>query len=304
MKKKYQHIIWFVLFFILLNWVGGKILLVGIERFYGLKQHSGILLVGHSHLMLAVDKDLLEQGTCTKVSKYTIEGVDVYNRYFMVKQYLDSPYSDSLKVILYGVDLYSFAKGGLSENSYTLFYPYMDEPEMDAFIKENARTRRDYLTHKLFPLTRYSDISINASFRGLRNDFSNYKTGTINIDAYRGRVNTGDEKKYNRSIEMNVELLRVFEKTIDMITQRGIKVVLVNTPIVDVLMKRSNEDPSRVIDYYRDCAASHALVEYWDFNPEYSSDYTIFYDPIHLNPQGQQLITGELVNRLNHINFQ
>jgi hypothetical protein len=115
--KNYQYIILFVLFFILFNWAGGKILLIGIERFYGLKQHAGILLLGHSHLMLATDKNALEQGAGMKVSKYTIEGVDVHNRYIMAKQYIDSQYSDSLKIVLYGVDPYTFVKGGLSKNA-------------------------------------------------------------------------------------------------------------------------------------------------------------------------------------------
>lgn len=294
--KKYQYIILFILFFILLNWVGGKILLLGVERFYGLKQHAAILLIGHSHLMLATDKDALQQGTGMKVSKYTIEGVSVYDRYFMIKQYLDSEYSDSLKVILYGVDPYSFVKGGLSENSYTLFYPYMDDPAINDYIK-NAHSGKDYITHKLFPLTRYSDVSLNASLRGWRNDFSNYKTGSINIDAYKKGIDN-NEKKYNRSIEIDPELLAIFEETMELATQRGIKVILVNTPIVDVLMQANNEDQDEVIRYYCKYAASHALVEYWDFNPEYSSNYKIFYDPIHLNPKGQELITLELVNRL------
>jgi hypothetical protein len=176
----------------------------------------------------------------------------------------------------------------------------MDEPVMDAYIKKNAVTKRDYLTHKLFPLTRYSDVSINASLRGWRNDFSNYKIGMINIDT--GRVAV-DDKKFNRPVEMDTGLLRIFEKTIDMITQRGIRVVLVNTPITDILMKANSQNPNEVIRYYQDYAASHELVEYWDFNLEYSTNYKIFYDPIHLNPQGQGLVTRELINRLNRLNF-
>jgi hypothetical protein len=300
--KNWLYIISFVVFFILIDYAGGKILLAGIEKFYGLKQYSDILLIGHSHLMLATDKDLLEQETGMKVSKYTREGVSVYDRYFMVKQYLDSKYSDSLKVVLYGVDPYSFVKTGLSEYSYTLLYPFMDDPLIDAYIKENAVGERDYPTHKLFPLTRYSDILINASLRGWRNDFSNYKAGAMNIGA--GNAAEAIDKKYRRSIEIDPELLAVFEETMRMITGRAITVVLVNTPIIDALGWWKDANPEKVIRFYQDYAASHERVEYWDFNPGYSSDYSIFYDPIHLNPKGQQLITGELINRLNQTHFQ
>jgi lysophospholipase L1-like esterase len=111
------------------------------------------------------------------------------------------------------------------------------------------------------------------------------------------RVATID-KKFSRPVEMDAGLLRIFEKTLDMITQRGIRVILVNPPIADILMKANGQNPEEVIRYYRDYAAAHELVEYWDFNPEYSSNYEILYDLIHLNPKGQKLITEELINRL------
>jgi hypothetical protein len=294
--KQIKYILCFFAAFLLLNYAGGKILLTGIERFYGLNQQANVLLIGHSHLMLAVDKDELEEGTGMKVSKYTREGVNVYDRYFMLKQFLDSPYSDSLKIVLYGVDMYSFVASGLSENSYTLFYPFMDEPVMNQYIKENARDKKDYWVHKLLPLERYSDVLINASIRGWRNDYSNYKLGTIDMEKYKKQLSS--DQQFNRTIETDESLYRMFDKTIGMVTSKGIQVVLVNTPIIDLLNHTDDESYEKIISLYKEYANSNKMVEYIDFNPGYSSDYSIFYDPIHLNPKGQELLTEELIKKL------
>ena len=298
MNKWIKYLSLFLVFFLLISFAGGKFLLEGINRFYGLTQHSDILLVGHSHLMLAVDKKQLEEETGNKVSKYTREGVNVIDRYYMVKQYLDSKYSDSLKIIFYGVDSYTFTRAGLSDNSYKLFYPFMSDPVMESFIKENEKSAYDYYKYKFSPLTRYSDVLINASFRGWRNDFANYKFGAIDIDAFRNQVKNNG-KQFNRDIEMDSALVAIFEQTMDKITQRKIRVILVNTPLVDVL-NQANPDQDKVIAYYQEYAQTNDLVEYWDFNPKFSSEYSLFYDPIHLNPQGQSAITKELIKRLKN----
>ncbi|GHT75453.1 hypothetical protein AGMMS50262_10800 [Bacteroidia bacterium] len=301
MKKQINYIVFFIIFFLLLNFVGGKILLAGIDRFYGLKQYSELLLIGHSHLMLATDKKALEKETGKKISKYTREGVNVVDRYYMVEQYLNSKYSDSLKVVFYGVDQFTFTSSGLSDNSYKLFYPFMGDSIMDEFVKRNEKNEGDYYKHKWLPLTRYSDVLINASLRGWRNDFSNYKNGTIDMDSYRERIKN-NEKQFNRDIEMNPDLMAIFEETIDRITQKNIQVVLVNTPLVDVLNNAGSENYREMIDFYKNYALTHELVDYWDFNPEYSSDYSIFHDPIHLNPKGQKIITSEIITRINNMN--
>jgi lysophospholipase L1-like esterase len=34
---------------------------------------------------------------------------------------------------------------------------------------------------------------------------------------------------------------------------------------------------------------------YWDMNPEYSERYELFFDPIHLNPQGQKVASDKII---------
>lgn len=299
MKKKgyILYVVVFLLAFVLVDQIGGRIILYGIERFYGLNTHADVLVVGHSHIMLGVDKQKMETETGLSVAKYTREGVNLFDRYMMLKQYLDSPYSDSLKFVLYGVDQFSFVKDGLSENSYKLFYPFMDNQVIDQYVKDSSVDWRDYYTHKAIRLSRYSDALLNASIRGYRQDYSNYKIGTLDVDALEKRMKAGDQQ-YARKLTVDEELLKTFENTVELLTSRGIRLILVNTPVVDVLKEYDPEGVRQAIHEFDRIAESHHLVEYWDFNLEYDSDYSIFFDPIHLNPEGQKVITEEIVRRV------
>lgn len=253
-----------------------------------------MLIVGHSHIMLATDKVRMEKELGIKISKYTREGVNVSDRKVMVKQYLDSPYSDSLKICLYGVDLCTFTGEGLSVNSYKLFYPFIDEPNFAHYIRQQADFA-DYWSHKIVRSCRYNDDGLkNASISGWLHDWRNRKTGQINIEAYKKRLADGDE----RHINMNEGLMAEFTETVEMMTQRGVRVILVNTPTLDLLNDFEPDKYAQMVAWYEDYAQKNDLVEYWDFNPEYSSRYDLMLDRLHLNVKGQQVITGELIKKL------
>lgn len=270
----------------------------GVDNYYGLNRDAEILLIGHSHLMLATDKERLERETGLKVSKYCREGVNVSDKKAMVEHFLNSGRADSLKYVLYGVDLATFTGDGLSANSYTLFYPFMDDRGVDRYVKSQA-TPTEYWLHKLVKTSRFSDDGLkNSAIRGWLNNWSNLKTNVIDIEAYKERLANGDE----RHIRMNKELMMQFDETIQEITDRGVKVILVNTPTLDLLNEFEPEKYSRIMRWYTDYAEANPLVEFWDFNPKYQSDYTIFSDRLHLNREGQRVITGELVERINKIN--
>lgn len=279
---------------LLVDYLSDRVMLHGVNAFYGLDQHSKILLVGHSHLMLATDKERMEKELNTTVSKYTREGVNVYDRKVMVHQYLSSAYSDSLKICLYGVDLCTFTGKGLSQNSYMLFYPFMDNAVIDDYIK-GCSPATDYWLHKLLRVSRYNDDGIKgAAARGWRKDWSNRKNGVVDIPTYKKKLLNGDE----RHIEVEPELIAEFTKTIKMLTDRGVKVVLVNTPTLDLLNEYEPKKYEMVVDWFTQFASNHENVEYWDFNPEYSSRHELFHDRLHLNAKGQQVITTEIIDKL------
>lgn len=275
----------------------------GVDEMYGLNQHADVLLVGHSHLMLATDKQQMEKDLGVKVSKYTREGVNVSDRKIMIQQFLDSGYGDSLKVVLYGVDLCTFTGEGLSANSYKLFYPFIDDEKIGNYIRQQGGAK-DYWLHKLIRTTRYNDDTFkNGTLRGWLHNWSNMKNGNIDIESYKLRLQNGDE----RHIQMNPELIAEFKETIEMLTERGIKVALVNTPTLDLLNKFEPDKYQMMIDWFQTYANEEPIVEYWDFNPQYSHCHELFYDRIHLNVQGQEVISPLITSKtkeLLHINHK
>ena len=106
--KLFIHIIVALLCFFAIDNFIAFVMMKGVNKYYGLTQRSEILLIGHSHLMLAVDKVRLEKELGTTVSKYCREGVNVTDKKMMVEHFLSNGFSDSLKYILYGVDLATF----------------------------------------------------------------------------------------------------------------------------------------------------------------------------------------------------
>lgn len=276
--------------FILFDALCAKFLLYGLNNYFGLNQNARILLVGHSHLMLAADKTVFEDELSCKVSKYCREGVNVYDRKRMVEHYLSLPEKDSLKVVLYGVDQFMFNPNGLSENSYKLFYPFMDNEKMDEYVRVNTDIA-DYWLHKIIQSSRFNDGLINSSFRGWKNDWNNYKIGQIDV----AKLEEDYQNRTLREIEVDPRMKEVFEETLQLLTTKGIHVVLVNTPIAKQLNEFQPELYESLIAYFRSLAQESACISYWDLNPEFSDNYQIFYDYIHLNRLGQKIITKELI---------
>ena len=298
--NKMRHlkgILFIVVIFFACDFVVERVMKHGVDEMYGLNQYADVLLIGHSHLMLATDKQQMEHDLGMKVSKYTREGVNVSDRKMMIQQYLDSGYGDSLKVVLYGVDLCTFTGEGLSANSYKLFYPFMDDAKIGRYIREQGGAQ-DYWLHKLVRTTRYNDDAMkNGVARGWLHNWSNMKSGVIDIEAYKQQLARGGE----RHIEMNPELMAEFCETVEMLTSRGVKVALVNTPTLDLLNAYEPDRYQMMVNWFQQYADSLDLVEYWDFNPEYSHRHELFYDRIHLNVQGQQVISPLITERVERL---
>lgn len=300
MKKIIKFHAWVLgaiaIFFVIDNLIDWA-MMRGVNNYYGFNQPSKILLIGHSHLMLATDKERLEKETGMKVSKYCREGVNVTDKKIMVEHFLNSANTDSLKYVLYGVDLATFTGDGLSLNSYKLFYPFIDNKFVSNYIKSQSDPLNFWL-HRIVKTTRFNDDGLkNSAIRGWLNNWDNMKTNIIDIEAYKERLANGDE----RHIQMNKLLISQFKETIRMLTDRGVTVILVNTPTLNLLNNFEPEKYSAIMKWYEDFADKNEHVLFWDFNPKYQTDYRMFSDRLHLNRKGQEIITNELVSRIKEL---
>ena len=52
------------------------------------------------------------------------------------------------------------------------------------------------------------------------------------------------------------------------------------------------------MNYYRTLDQQNEMVDFLDFS-HYEHDYSIFFDPLHLNVKGQKIITDSLIEVLS-----
>jgi hypothetical protein len=165
---------------------------------------------------------------------------------------------------------------------------------MDEYVRARS-DNLEYWLHKLIKTTRFNDDCLkNSAVRGWLNNWDNFKTNQIDIANYKRQLANRKE----RSIQMDEQLMTQFEETIEYITRHGVRVVLVNTPTLDLLNDYEPEKYQRMMAWFRDFANNHALVDFVDYSPKYASEHTIFSDRLHLNVKGQQMITTELIQYL------
>jgi len=199
--------------------------------------------------------------------------------------------------VLYGVDQFIFTGEGLSDNSYKLFYPFMDNRIIDEYVKLNAQNTFDYWSHKIVRTSRYTDVLVNAAFRGFMYNWDNFKVGTVDITP----LKTDLKKNVGRSIKFEEENIKLFEETLDFLQQKGVRVLLINTPIVDLLNEAEPEKYAQILSMFKNYESQYTNITFLNFNPEFSSDYSLFYDYIHLNKKGQEAVTDAIIRELKEI---
>ena len=289
-KKSFiLYIILFVFSLFIADSLINEFLEKGLNKYYGIGDDNEIALIGHSHLMLGLNKLQLEESLKKGVSKYTREGVNVSDRLIMIKQLLNQ--NSKLKTIIYGVDAWTFTGEGLSENSYKLFYPFLDEPTIDDYIYEK-NDRLEYYTKKYLKSSRYNEQLISGAMRGYLKNWSNLKYGIVDTIKLEKKI---DNQTY-RKINNNPDNIRVLEETLSLLRENNINVILLNLPTIDKLTTIQQEDFNNTFRIFKNL--TNDQVEFVDFQEPWSHRYDLFFDPIHLNPKGQSLITEELLKFL------
>ena len=289
-------IVLFIFTFFLIDMIIGTILTEGLDRYYGLGSNAPLALVGHSQTMLGIDKVILEKELGLKVAKYTREGVNVADRQMMIKQLLSD--NKELTYVIYGVDSWLFTGEGLSKNSYALFYPFMDDPVIRAYIKKHA-SLSEFLTHRLVKTTRFNEQLISGSFRGYLENWSNLKYGHVNIQRLKESIKNNTFRKINT----NSANINIFINTLDELKESGVKVILVYIPTIDLLNEAAGPEFDRSIQFFQSMEIKFDNVIFLNYLEPYAHNHNLFYDPIHLNPEGQLEITYQLIKDLKkHFN--
>lgn len=289
-KLNVRRIVIFLALFLLIDFVISLFLLKGIERFYGLKSNSEVLMIGHSHLMLAVDKTLLESECGLTVAKYTREGVNIADRRVMTEHYF-STCSVKPSVVILGVDPWLFTGEGLSQNSWKLFLPFMDNRAVRSYIEQSATSKFDYYRYRFIRTSRFNATLLNASLRGWLGNWQNLKYGMIDTLQY----SDGSAARSFRPISCSSELEQEYSQLLDFLSVEGVKVILLNTPVWRPVIEAQKEGYDRAMFIADSIAGAHCPgATFLDLAPLFSDSTTLFYDPIHMNREGQREVTEYL----------
>lgn len=280
----------FLVFFIADALIGTS-LTVGLEKYYGLNTDAEIALVGHSHMMLGVNKTMLENELNIPVANYTRAGVNIGDRHIMIRQLLNQ--NLKLKTVIYGVDGWSFTGEGLSVNSYALFYPFMGSKEVDQYVRSQA-SFSDYWMHKIVKTLSFDEALINSSLRGYLQNWSNLKSGEVDTVRLKKEIATGQFRRINNSNE-NIKILK---QSIEELKSKNINVILLYVPTIDFYNQAEPKKFKETLEIIENFEQEFSNVRVLNYLEPFSHDYSLFFDHIHLNPKGQDLVTKQLLKDL------
>jgi len=266
---------------------------VGMEKYYGINQDADILIIGHSHMMKACNKDKLETALNKKIAKYCRESVLVQQRNYMVQHFLMKQKNSSVSYVLYGVDPFMFGNSDkISNNSYKIFYPFMEVPCIDAYVRDNS-SNWDYAVHKIVRSSRFSDTAIYRSVRGWLGYWESLAGGVISDDKWK-RSRPWDVYMPKKNVEL-------FHESLELLIKSGAHVVLVYPSIIKSYETSNPEAYRYMINYFQSLADSHPKIDFLNYAPVISHRQELFEDPVHINRQGEAIITEHLIQDLKKI---
>ena len=257
-------------------------------RVYYCLEPVDILCIGHSMSEMGIDKTLLEKIIHRPVGKYCMNGAGTVERLVMLNHYLEEVKTPP-KLLVYDVSARLFS-GGLAKESYQLFLPFLNHSKVcTAFLRENL-SGSALLFFSLSPLSRYENTRLGAVQRGFAKDWKTRKNTQFDPAVFRKRVAAGNF--WHISVEPSA--VAAFEEMLRICRERKIKVLLAALPCADILNEAEPVKYRQVMTRLKKYCDENGNVVFFDCNPDFSSRYEFFADPIHLNPQGQKAVCAVL----------
>jgi len=268
----------------------------GLDDYYTLAQPAQILCVGHSQTVLGIDKVRIEKELGLHVAKFALEGANTADRLALIRYYF-ARQPHSVKVVVYDVSAFTFTSAGLSSNSYQLLFPFMENDGVREFIRKNCQSWSEYWLRIVFRAPRYNESSIALAVRGYLGYWGNLKMGSIDIIRLKNDISHG---RFRR-IKFDNDNIQVFKETIAFVREHGIPIVLVNIPTVDLLNQAEPEKYRMAIEKLQEFSVRDKGVIFLDYCRDYEHQHGLFYDTIHMNADGQRIVTERLIADLRRI---
>lgn len=262
----------------------------GLYQYFGLDKKAEVLAIGYSHTVLGIDKVGVESALGLTMAKYARSGANLLDRKAMMEHYF-SLHPSSSEIVVYDVDAHLFTKGGLSRNSYQLFYPFMDDPVIKEHILQANPPWQELVLREIFQTSRYNEMLIAHSMRGWLRKWTNFKSGQVHLERLEKEIESG----ITRKIEFNQESIQLFMTTLEAIKREGAVVVLAYIPTIDVLNEAEPKKFKQAIALFEKIAEEDNSIYFLNYNERFSSRHELFFDPVHLNRNGQKAVTEALI---------
>lgn len=285
-----------LILFLIGDFVIFKVLRAGLDIYYGMDKPAEVLCIGNSHTVSGIDAGKVEKEMGVPVAKYATSGINTFDRFWMLSQFIET--HPSVKVVVYDVDPRMFWSEDLSMASYTLLLPYIDDPSISYYIKKEADWQA-YYTSRLVRTARFQDHTIVQSLRGLLGRIEVEQSNRVRVENFQNYLQR--ENRWSRKIRINPASLKTFQNSINYLKAKGIKVVLVFIPLIDLVNKIDPGNQEDIIKIFQETADKNNNVYFLDYNRDYQHKYALFYDPWHLNKGGKELVTGRLIADLKRI---
>jgi hypothetical protein len=285
----------FSLVFFLLDLLFSSILFKGVVKYYGFDDDPEILINGSSLSYYGFNRNYIETYTRQNVSFYVRGGVGVEDRFYMIQHFM-ADYSNDLETVIYEVNPTLFREEPTSVNVHKLFLPFMDNKYLKPYFKERM-SFMSYLIFKFIRTERYDERLLITSFRGYFQKFDNWQDKVIDSARIKElRANQGSV-----IVELSKGKIELFYRTMEQISKKKIKIILVMMPMCSGKKETYQVDTyTDFCNFFNEYCSSNSNTIFIDFNlDERLTDYTNFFDPIHLNTKGQNELSRKIVEVLN-----
>ena len=274
----------------------------GLNRHYGFDKAAKVLCIGHSRSDHAIDKQRLEQVLKVQVAKYAVAGMDTFDRFTMLRHYF-SEHPNEVNIVVYDVDFYTFNgrtfAPGKKMNQYRQLFPFMDNEEIDKYVKTRSLWS-EYVTRKYIKSLRYNDPKVMA--RAVINHFKSAQIPTDIFDVESFKKNMTLKKNNNDILVIDPNNVKYFEETMRLIRSQQAKIVLFYLPVTDFELDKIDQGyREKVTSMLRRYDAENPDIVFIESSRKYEHSYNLFYDSLHLNRDGQALVTDDLARELQGI---
>lgn len=273
----------FFLIILILDTLLSTLLFRGLNAFTGFGLNANNLFVGHSHTVCAIDTELIEKNFSGKATKLALHGLNLSDRYALLKYYYNQTESNP-ELVIFDIDESVLSTPTNNLNSHTRFYPFISDIDIERYIFENGESYESIVARKYLKTLRYNNSWI--LIRSLKGIF-----GFNDDKAPNSVININNFKNRNKNkIEFDEKSEKIFSDIIDYLSKKNTTIILAYYP--KLFLNQDDEfNYKKLLQKISRYTEKYQNVFLLDYNRDYNDRSEIFFDPTHVNRKGQEIIS-------------